>query len=461
MKFKTTLILLGTAAVLLVVVLFVLPRKPAEESGGAQGPQVTDLEAGDVERIVISGGPETIDLRKDERGEWLLEAPVQARADDFEVNRLAEDLARLKAERVADEAPSDLSSYGIGGREIALWILGLKEPVRIQVGDENPVDGTLYARKDGEDRVVLLPVAVKTLLDKKPFDFRKKDIFAFEPSKVERISLRSPESSWQASRRDGEWFLEEPVESLADRYGVESIVNALSGLRATEFVSESKSDADLRKFGLDEAEVEVGLILPAEGLEIEFFLSRQDEKAYVTTSASGKIASAASFIFNDLGKKPDELREKGVDDFNPWEAVRLRIKSGSLDIALAKDEQGRWRFESGERGQADSSKVESFIRRVDSLQAAEFIDRPGPAASYGLDKPRAEIVIGVTDPDGGTREVTVLVGAEDEKKKQAVLKNPRLGYLLRVESSFLADIPGSAEDWKKAEDGKNSDEAEN
>lgn len=461
MKFKTTLILLGTAAALLVVVLFILPRKPAEESGGARGPQVTDIKADDVERIVISGGPETIDLRKDERGEWLLEAPVRARADDFEVNRLAEDLARLRAERVADEAPSDLSPYGIGGGEIALWVLGLKNPVRIRVGDENPVDGTLYARKEGENRVVLLPVSVKTLLDKKPFDFRKKDIFAFESSKVERISLRSPEFSWRASRRDGEWFLEEPVESLADRYGLESIVNSLSGLRATEFASESKTNADLKKFGLDEAEFEVGLTLPAEGREIEFFLSRQDDKVYVTTSASGKIVAAASYIFSDLGKKPEELREKGVDAFNPWEAERLKVKSGSLDIALTKDEQGRWRFESGGRGEADSSKVESFIRRIDGLQAVEFIDRPDPAASYGLDKPRAEIVIGVKDPEGRTREVTVLVGAEDEEKKQAVLKNPRLSYLLRVESSFLADIPGSAEDWKKAEDGKNTDGTEN
>ncbi|MBN2198659.1 MAG: DUF4340 domain-containing protein [Candidatus Aminicenantes bacterium] len=457
MKFKSTLILLGIAVVLLLVVLFLLPRKPAEESAGAQGPWVTDLKAEDVERIVI-GGPETIGLRKDEKGDWLLETPLQAPADEFEVNRLAEDLSRLRAERVADEAPSDPSAYGIAGREVALWIKGRKEPIRIRVGDEHPVDGTLYARKDGEQRVLLLPASVKVHLEKTPFDLRKKDIFGFDTSKVDRISLRSRENAWEAARRDGEWFLETPVKSLADRYGLESVINSLSGLRAKEFVSEHKTDADLRACGLDEPDVEVGLSLPAEGREITFSLTRKDEKTFVATSSSEKIVSAESSVFTDLGRKPQELREKGVDVFNAWEVERLRVKSGKTELALSKDEEGRWRFDSG--GEADGSKVESFLRRVDGLQAAEFIDRPGLAASYGLDNPRAEIVIGVKDFEGKAREVILLVGAVNEEKKQAVIKNPRLGYLLRVDSSFLDDIPASAEDWEKAENGGSADENE-
>ncbi len=460
MKFKTTLVLLGVAVALLVLVLFVLPRKPVEEPAGAQGPQVTDLQAEEVERIVLSGGPEMIELRKDDQGEWRLVEPIQAQADFSEADRLAEDLSRLRAERVADESPSDLSAYGLPGREVRLWLKGQPESVRILLGDENPVDGTLYGQRAGEKRVVLLPVSMKTLLDKKSFDYRKKDIFSFETSKVSRIAVRAKDDAWQAARRDEEWFLEKPVSGLAERFRLEGVINSLSGLRATEFISEQKTDADLKAFGLDKAEVEVELSLPASGQDVKFFLSRKDDKAFATTSASGKIIAVESYILADLAKKPEELREKGVDVFNAWEADRLSLKSGSLAVTLSKDKEGRWRFESGGLGEADSSRVESFIRQVDSLQAVEFIDRPGPLASYGLDKPRAEIVIGVKDPEGKARRVTVLVGAEDTEKKQTVVKNPRLGYLLRVDSSFLADIPKTAEDWKKSEEDKASDEIE-
>jgi len=459
-KFKTTLILLGVAVVLLVLVLFILPRRPADEALGPRGPFLTELQPVDIERIVLSGGAETIDLRRDDKGRWSLSAPLQAQADASEADRLAEELSRLRAERVADASPVDAASYGLPGREIRLWTKGQDDPVRIELGDENPVDHTLYARRHGEERVVLLPASFKTLLEKRPFDFRKKDIFSLDASAVRSIALRSRESSWRAVRRDEEWFLEEPVSGLAEKFRVDSLVNSLSGLRAVEFVSERKTDSDLKDFGLVKPDFEVMLSLPAAGQEVVFSLSRKADKAYAATSASNTIIAVEPYVLSDMERKPEELREKGVDVFNPWEAERLRVRAGSLEIALHKDEEGRWRFVSEKKEEADSSKVESFLRQIDGLQAVEFIDRPGPDAAYGLDEPRAEIVIGLKELGGKAREVTVRIGAEDGDKKQTVVKNPRLGYLLRVDSSFLADLPKTAAEWKKPEAAGDADEIE-
>jgi hypothetical protein len=460
MKYKTTLILLGIAVALLVLVLVILPRKPAEDAAGARGPQLTDVKPEDIERIVLSGGAETIDLRRDEGEDWRLASPVSAQADSYEAGRLAEDLGSLRAERVADESPADPSEYGLPGREALLHVKGRKEPLRIEFGGENPVDGTLYARLASGRRVVLLPASIKALLDKNALDYRRKDVFNFDASKVERVALRSKDASWQAVRRDGEWRLERPVSSLADGYKIDGVLNSLSGLRASEFVSEEKTEAEVKSFGLSAAGAEVTLILPASGEEVTFFLSRKGDKAYATTSASTKIVAVEPDVLTDLAKQAEELRERGVDVFNAWEADRLRLRSGGLGISLSKDEKGRWRFASGGTGEADASKVESFIRRVDGLQAAEFIDRPGSDAAYGLDKPRAEIVISVKDPEGKRRDVTVLVGEPDEAKGQTVVKNPRLGYLLRVDASFLDDIPKTAAEWKQAEGDGTGDGAE-
>jgi len=71
----------------------------------------------------------------------------------------------------------------------------------VLLGMDNPIDGTVYARKDGDPRIVLLSSAVKTAVEKKLFDFRQKDVFRFETKDVQMIELRAKDQSWTARRR--------------------------------------------------------------------------------------------------------------------------------------------------------------------------------------------------------------------------------------------------------------------
>ena len=458
MKFKTTLFLLAVLAALLVLVLFILPKKPAEEA--AKGPQLTDLKQEDVERIIINSGLETIGFKKDAQGQWLISEPLQAKAESFEVDGLARDFAALRAERVVEEKAQDPARFGIPRKEIKLWFKGRGEPVHFLMGNENPVDNTLYAQKKGEARVVLLAGAIKSDLDKKLFDYRQKDVFSLETNRVQKIALRFNKEQWQAFKKDENWFLEKPVAGLADTFKLDSLINALSGMRAVEFVSEEKTAQDLKDCGLDKPEVEAALSTPASNQVVVFLLGKKDDKVYATTSLSDKVIRVEPQVLTDLDKKPEDLRERGVDIFNAWEAEGLRVKTAAVDLALSKDKQGAWRFEAGGKGEADLSKVESFIRQVDSLSAKEFIDRPEPLAAYGLDLPQAEIRIRVKELEDKTREVTVLAGSEDKAKKEIVVRNPRLSYLLRVDSAFLAELPQKATDWEKPKEDKAKAEKE-
>ena len=97
-------------------------------------------------------------------------------------------------------------------------------------------------------------------------------------------------------------------------------------------------------------------------------------------------------------------------------------------------------------------KIDSFIRRIEGLEAAEYIDKPKSLAEHGLDKPAAEIAITTKESGEGAVEKTavILVGKTDTEKKQTVLKNSGLDYLFRVDSAFLDDLPKTAADWKAA-----------
>ncbi len=449
MKLKTTLILLVVFAGLLAFVLIFESRTKARQATKEKETKLVDLAAADVEKIDLNNGSETISFKKDEKGAWLITAPVEAPAEAAEVNRLAEDFSSLKFDRVVEPEAADPKKYEIPKKEVSLWYKGKTEPVRILIGMENPIDSSLFAMRQGEKRVVLLASFLRSELDKKTLDFRQKDVFKFESEDVAAIRLKAKDVGWEALKKDGEWRLEKPVAAAANKSRVEDVLRFLSGLRAKEFVSEKKEDSEVARFGLKDAEYVVSLSLPAKNQDVTFTLHKQDDKTYATTSLSNKIIIADTTSLADLEKKPDEIREKKVAVFNSWDAQKLQLAKGGLKFTVAKDAEGKWHFEEGGKAEADRSKVETFIRRVEGLEAAEFIDSPAGLAEYGLSEPQAEIGIWTKENDK-EKSIRVLVGNEDPAKKQVVVRNPNLGYLFRVDSSFLTEFPKDAKDWLAA-----------
>jgi hypothetical protein len=449
MKPRTTLILLGVFAVLLAAVLLFESRTKSKKESEEKSKKLIDLTAADVEKITLKNDSGTTTFKKDDKGGWLIVDPIEALADPSEVNRLAEDFSSLKPERVVEEEAADPSKYEIPKKEITLWYKGKQEPVKLLIGMENPLDNTLFAKREDDKRIVLLAGYLKTNLEKKTSDFRQKDIFRFEPDDVAAVKLKAKDVSWQAQKKDANWFLESPVRAMAKTSGVEDVLRALANLRAKEFVSEKKQADEIVKFGLQEPEYSVTLSLPAKNQEIVFSLHKQDDTVYATNSLTSKIVAAEGQVLTDLEKKPDDLREKRVLVFNSWEADKVHLKKGGLELTVSKDADNKWSFEGPAKEEADGSKVETFVRKVESLEAAAFIDAPEGLPAYGLDQPQAEVTVWTKDGEK-EKEFRVQVGKEDPGTKQVVLRNPALDYLFRVDAAFLSDFPKEAKDWEPA-----------
>jgi flagellar basal body-associated protein FliL len=460
MKFKTTLILLAVFAAVLAFVLIFESKSKARKETEAKEKKLVDLKAAEVEKIALNNGSETIILKKDDKGDWLITAPLEAKADSTEVNRLAEDFSSLSFERVVEAQTADLKKYEIPKKEITLWFKGQAQPIKILVGMENPIDNSLFAQREGDKRVVLLASFLKSEIEKKTFDLRQKDVFKFEVGDVSGVRLKAKDGTWEALKKDGEWYFQKPIAALAKKSRVEDALRALAGLKAKEFVSENKKDEEIAKCGLKDPEYMIGLSLPTKNEDVTFALHKQDDKIYATTSLSTKIIVADTTSLADIEKREEDLREKQVAVFNSWDADKLELKKGGFSLIVAKDAEGNWHVSSPKKEEADKSKVETFIRKLESLEAVEFIDSPGALADYGLAPPQAEAAVWSRE-NGREKESRILVGAEDPAKKQVIVKNSSLSYLFRVDSSFLADFPKEIKDWlpappepKKAEEKK-------
>jgi hypothetical protein len=449
-KFKSTLVLLGVAVVLLGVVLYFDSAGKKKKAAEERTQTLIELKAADVLKVSLVRDGRALTLERDEGGPWRLTAPLQAAADEYEANALVDALASLRLERVVEKEAKDPAAYEIPKTEVSLWVKGQDAPVRLLVGMENPLDHSLFAKRADDPRIVLLASSLKTTIDKTIFDLRQKDVFKFTAADVKEIRVRAKDAAWRAVRDDSGWALQEPVAARAAKSLIDGLLDSLSGLRAKAFVSESKSPAALKEFGLDKPEYEVTLSLPAPGTEIVFTLAKKGDASYATTSQSTKIITFEGTLLADLDRKAEELRDKKVASFYSWEADRIALKRDGVEIAAVKEKSGeteKWVLEGPAKAEADRTKVEDFLRKIESLEAVSFVDAPGPLAAYGLD-PGAEIRIRVKDAQDKEVETVLLVGREDAAKKLVPVKSPGLGYLFQVDSGFLQEWPKDAKDWQ-------------
>jgi len=450
-KFRTTLILLAVLAGLLAVVLIFESKGKREAAVKEKEQKLVDVAAADVERIDLKKEDGTISFRKDAKGAWLITAPLEAKADGAEVDGLLSGFSSLRIERVVEKEAKDLKAYEIPRQEVALWVKGKGAPVRVLIGMENPLDKSLFAKREDDPRLVLLSSSLKTTLDKKVFDFREKDIFKFETAEVKSVRVRAKAVSWEAAREADAWLLKSPVRALANKSKLDTLLESLSALKAKDFLSETKNPGDVKKFGLEKPEYEVALTMTVANKDMVFSLHKDGDRSYAMTSQSNKIIAFEGSFLADLEKKPDELREKKVAAFYSWEAQKVFLKRGPFQLTAAKEkvkDEDKWFLETAAKDPADGDKIDSFIRKIEGLEAASFIDNPKSLAEYGLDKPADEVTVWTKGNDGKTVETGLLVGKEDKDKKQVIVKNVKLDYLFRVDASFLQDLPKEAKDWK-------------
>ncbi|MDH5742754.1 MAG: DUF4340 domain-containing protein, partial [Candidatus Aminicenantes bacterium] len=295
----------------------------------------------------------------------------------------------------------------------------------------------------------LIPSLLKSLLEKSIFDFRQKDIFRFETDQAKNIKLKSKEIQWEAEKEGEDWFLRKPVNALAKKSQINDILYALSNLKAKEFVSEDKKEEKINDFGLGSPDYEVSIALPLENLQMTFFLHKKEDTVYATSSLTSKIIQVEDSILSDLEKKAEEVRDKKISEFFTWEVGRIQIRSGNVSLTLTKDEEDNWHFEGAQREEADKEKVQSFLRKIEGLEAEEFVDPPLNLQDYGLEEPQAEVKIWVEEEEEKTTEIFILIGSEDTEAKKAFVKNGRFEYLFKVDSAFLEEFPQKTEDWKK------------
>ncbi len=358
-------------------------------------------------------GGQDLELSREPPGAWWITSPTREYARQERVKTILDNLARAQVQAV-EEARGPIASRDVGldpPRNVIAFRGGGRSET-LALGEAEPLGREVYARRSGEDRIVLATRNLVTLLQDTATEFVDPALLRGLQGPVDRILVEGPGGRLEARRAGSDWTLLAPEPVLADGDRHDQLLRSLQFVQQERAVAPAPAASTLHELGLPSAE-EAARGEGRGATHIE--LSAPGEEPVGAWIAAGWPAELASVpaVRDDFAKVVSLPRGSLAVVSNPPEWFRdhhllppvreraesLRLQSGGetiLDIRRGRD--GRWTFALPERlagTPVEFERVEGrsllgdFLGRIDELQVQAFV--PPPAG-----EPRARLVVGWT-----------------------------------------------------------------
>jgi len=400
---KSTLALIVVLGGLGAYIYFVTSKQPdggstGGDAGKKQEKVFATLQADKIEEVKIStAAGDTTTLKKD-GPVWKITQPLEAQASDSEVSGLTSALGQVEIVRIIDENPANLNDYGLSNPriEIDFKAAGDKGYSKLLIGEKSPTGADMFAKRNDEKKVFLIPAMQETSFNRTTFDLRDKTLLKFERDKVDAIDISAGGKALTIGKDGGEWKLWKPVQTKADFGSVEGLVGRLQTVQMKSIAADNATPADLKKYGLDKPEATVNLSLGSAKATLLFGGKAADNTVYARDASKPSVVTVESALLDDMKKGADDYRRKDVFEFRPFNATHIEITRNGQTVTLdrvkgtGENAPDTWKRVSAPAGDLDKEKSDSVLSKLSNIRAVSFADAPG---KMGLDKPALTVVV--------------------------------------------------------------------
>ena len=201
------------------------------------------LEADKIEEIKItSAAGDATTLKKDD-GAWQVTQPIAAKADESEVSGITSALAPARDRRASSTRTRRTSNdYGLSNPriEVDFKAAGDKDYRKLLIGEKSPTGGDLFAKRNDEKRVFLIPAFQETT-------FNKDDV---RPARQDGAEVRSRQGGRRrVSRRRQDAGDREGRRRLEDHEAGADASRLRIGRRAGRPSADGADEVDRRRTG--------------------------------------------------------------------------------------------------------------------------------------------------------------------------------------------------------------------
>ena len=244
----TTIIILGALLVACLAVAILTSdifTGPEPDKQSDEAAELFDPALGKVTQLTVQGSSGKRSFHK-KGDKWRIIEPINAPADAFEVDGLADAVKGIKAaeaKNVTDETT---------GLAEPRWTLTITDDAgvthRLLVGRARPMKSDqTYVRPDDSKKAFVAELDLAAKLDKPRSAFRDKTMLSLSSNSINRVKIAGPES-FELLKRDSKWEITAPLAAPANSETVSSLLRALAQVTATEFVTDDAKE--LAPYGL-------------------------------------------------------------------------------------------------------------------------------------------------------------------------------------------------------------------
>lgn len=375
------LIAAGVMAILGGVVWWSNKQEAAKEGQPSKDapPKIVSIKESSVQQIEIKPreGQPTI-VKKGAGTQWDILSPKKLTADSGSVSGILSTVSGLTSERVVDENPTDLPSYGLEPPLTTVTFTlddGKKQVLRI--GENTPTGSTVYVMAEGDKRLFTMNSSSKDSIAKGVNDLREKHLLNFEQDKLSRVEFTPAGKGTLEFGRSGqsEWQILKPRPLRADGFQVEDILS-----KAKQVVLSPEVDEKAAASGFASAQPVATLRITGPDGTKSLEIRKAKDDVYAKSSTMDGAYKVNKDAADGLSKSLDDFRAKKVFDFGFTEVSKVEAKDGAKTLAVEKSGD---KWTSGGKTM-DSVSVQNLVDKLRDLSASKLVDSGFTASGIDL-----------------------------------------------------------------------------
>lgn len=398
-------------------------------------------------------------------GQWRIQQPIDARADNRKVELLIQSLMALKIDTFGSEAPADPAVYGLTSDEAVMQITltpeGGTAPLVLTLGKaRKDAPSLIFARISDVASICSINRDVLALQALKVESLRDRRLCSADPASIVSIMLREGDSKLllEKTEKSG-WMIREPFRFKADSQAVGGLLKAICNLKTTEYsagvaTNNPKGLAPLLPCRLAIATVLTSAIVTnlspspvPEGISWSYRFPVPAPGGSNCLVYCEETRSFAEVQPQELGavwsKTPQALSlgdprlymDCRIFEIAADQVRRITLARNGREETVSAGTDGSWLADSPPEGQIIKGAIPALLSIADSLRAerVESMNATNVLA-YGIDDTSPRVTFGLTGTNG-IQKTLIIGGACGTNAVFSMVQGQDLVFVLKKETA--------------------------
>jgi Domain of unknown function (DUF4340) len=415
MRFKGTSILFIVFLILGAYVYFAEYRGKDERQKQEEAKKKAfQVEEKDITDITLKYPDRTIEGVKKGEKQWQFVTPAGIETDSDEWQMLASNIPKIEREDTVAQNAQDLTPFGLKEPQVTVAAkLANGKAIEISFGAENPRKTYHYAKLAGSNDVFLAPNNWATVFTRTVSDLRNKKILDFETDDIDRVRIAAASSELEMEKSGEHWQIKKPLSAAAEDTEVTSLLSSMKFARASSF----PDGIDAKKAGLEPPAMRITLHDKKANTDRVLLIgtTAETDKYYARDASRDSIFIIEKEIPDKARRPIFDWRDKSITRIDRNAIEQIDIVRGTEKSSINKADAD-WKVPDGRKLQFE--KISTLLTTIEFDKVKDVIDPPKALSTYGLDKPRVEVVF-----HKGSNEIGRLAfGAESKAPEGVYLK---------------------------------------